>query len=165
MKKNNTLKATVLGLALLTGFSSCKKDDGGDDPVVTNTTIITGTKWKWAGATIDPGIQNPLTGQIIDDFSSFIPTCEKDNLIHFKSNGDVISDEGDSKCLPTDPQSTTDNWKFINNETQIEIKDDEETTVLNIKSLTSSELIVSFDEEDPLGDGIDRSILISYSPE
>lgn len=162
MKATAKVKTTLLGLAIIGSMASCKKDDGGDSSP-SKTDIITSGEWQFTAVTMNPGYVNPLTGDTITDFFAYMDACDKDNTIDFKRNGTVIEDEGATKCDDNDPQSTTDNWKFLNSATQLQIYSDTDTTLLNISSLSSSEIITTSQDEDALGDGVSREMTFTLS--
>jgi len=46
--------------------------------------------------------------------------CVLDDLRMFKSNGQYLNDNGATKCDPSEPQTATLAWRFIDNNTKIE---------------------------------------------
>jgi hypothetical protein len=47
--------------------------------------------------------------------------CALDNLLMFKANGELIADNGEKKCDASESQILALQWKFIENETKIEM--------------------------------------------
>ncbi len=90
-------------------FFACKKNSvSNNNPSKTKTDLITASLWRFDNATM-AGV----------DVSGYFNDCEKDNTVTFVSNGTGTIDEGPTKCDPGDPQTTSFNWAFQNNETTI----------------------------------------------
>ena len=124
----------ILGYFLLsTMIISCGKDDGSTKK--SRTELLCQASWKFSAATVG-GV----------DVSNNLQPCQKDNIVKFNTIGDGSLDEGASKCNSGDPQTTTMNWSFQSNETQLQV-----STILftggsnlfNIVTLTESQLVVS----------------------
>jgi hypothetical protein len=137
MKKNFLIFPAIAFLAL----SSCKKNNETNEntpenskPVITKTDILTAKSWKLTAATISPGISFQ-GGPFITDFYQYIEDCKKDDLVIYKADGKLITDEGASKCNPDDPQTEEFNWSFSNNETKI-IMDGDTSTIMQLDSTT-----------------------------
>lgn len=128
MKTKNMLflVAMVAGASII--FNSCKKDEGDSG---TNATNILGT-WTASDIIIDGDSWWPLMDE-----------CSKDDKSTFKADGTVVEDEGPTKCDPNDPQTSSGNWSFIENDTKI-IYDEDTATIL---SLNSSSMKLGFDED------------------
>src|SRR5712675_410732 len=96
----------LLGLALLS--SNCKKSGSG----TSNTTLISSSAWVYDTG----GIDADNNGTIDSPFpAGFLKSCELDNLITFKVDGNGVIDEGATKCNSTDPQTTNFVWSFKSN--------------------------------------------------
>jgi hypothetical protein len=80
-----------------------------------------------------------------DAYATFEP-CEKDNFFVFKKDGTLETNQGASKCSPSDPQIETGTWSFSNNETEITI----DGILCTIQELTSS----NFRVKAPLGTSV-----------
>jgi len=100
MKPIKLSLAIVLLFSLL--FANCKKSSS--DKTKTKTELITQTSWKFDNAKVS-GV----------DVSSFLQTCETDNILSFSSNGTGVVDEGATKCNSGDPQTNPFNWSFTTN--------------------------------------------------
>lgn len=103
-------------VVLLIGFVvfSCQKDDDNDDNNQNNNIqLLTSAVWKYDTVTID----YDKDGKPDASGTSFIEECDRDNLITFKSDSTGTVDEGPSKCLSTDPQTTSFKWWFKNSTT------------------------------------------------
>ena len=108
-------KLFFLGIFSLTVFS-CKKNNSAT-PGTSKTTLATQQTWKFNNA----GIDGDKNGTIDQDISGFVSSCIKDNTVSFASNGSGTSDEGATKCNPSDPQTIAFTWSFASNETLINI--------------------------------------------
>jgi hypothetical protein len=54
----------------------------------------------------------------VNNFSS-LPNCGKDNFSHFQIINTLVIDEGQMKCSPSDPQTTSLPWRFADSNTKI----------------------------------------------
>ncbi len=110
--KNKLLALPLIGLAIF----SCKKEESKSE--TTKTDILVQQSWKFdnAGLDIDKNgaIDNPLPGDLT-------PSCLTDNTVSFAKDGTGTVDEGAERCDPADPQTSTFNWNFTDNETYINI--------------------------------------------
>ncbi|OWY24950.1 hypothetical protein C7N43_28865 [Sphingobacteriales bacterium UPWRP_1] len=146
MKTSFFSVATIaLAFFFIGTLGSCKKDDK------SKTELLTHHSWKVKAATINPAIDIFGTGELISDLYAnnfFYPACTKDDFMTFKDNGQVISDEGATKCSAGDPQTTTQNWTFNSTETVITISelDGSDPQSFNISSLTEDEVVISNSE-------------------
>jgi hypothetical protein len=104
-------------LLMMSAFTitACSKDDSGSSPK-TNTEKISASAWKYDKAGID--LDNNGTGETPLPAGT-LETCETDNLIIFKSDGNGTLDEGATKCDAGDPQTTSFTWTFTNGETVV----------------------------------------------
>ena|SRR5688572_27177225 len=135
------MKYYCLILSLCVLITACDKDD--DEP--TKTELLTSGSWKFN----DGGIDIDNNGAIDLAFGpGTLPACLIDNSGTFNTNGTGVNDEGLTKCMPTDPQSTNFNWSFQSNETVLSISG---SGVLGISGqfkvldLTDSKLTLSKD--------------------
>ena len=95
----------------------CQKDadDGGGNK--TKTELISSAAWKYDTAAIDAN-DDGTTDQALPP--GFIENCDRDNTITLKKDSTGTIDAGASKC-GSEPQTTSFNWQFKNNETVISI--------------------------------------------
>jgi hypothetical protein len=70
-----------------------------------------------------------------------MPACQKDDLFIFESGGVYKTDEGATKCDPTDPQQTTGTWVFNSGETMLTTVEGGDTVTVTITELSSSKLV------------------------
>ena len=111
MKKTISLFA----VALILFIPACKKDKA-----QSKTELLTSRSWKIIAAVSD----DDGNGSYETDDFAFFPPCFKDNFLSFNTNGQVVQDEGLTKCDVADPQTETSTWSFSNNETNITIDAD-----------------------------------------
>jgi hypothetical protein len=90
MKKQ--LFATITCIFCLAILNSCKKDN----PVEATKTLV--GKWKQTA-----GAYSPAYFGETDYFSSYL-SCEKDDIIEFKTDNTFEFTEGTTKCDASDPQ-------------------------------------------------------------
>ena len=131
-KKTFTLLCTLL-LALVFIGTSCKKDDE-----KTSKDYLTAHDWK-------------LTSVKIGGIASTLDDCDKDDSVTFHDDGEYHSDEGATKCEPTDPQETTGTWSISSSTTPetLTIKYDDGGTQVteeyDITELTDSRMVLSIE--------------------
>ncbi len=121
------LQGAAIALTLI--VSACGKTD--DVKPNGKTALLTAGTWKMSTYTMTSGTVT------IDYFQEL--GCLKDNTLLFNADNTLKADEGAVKCSSDAAQSYTSTWKFLENDTQIEIED----RVYTIQSLTGSELHVS----------------------
>lgn len=124
-----TLLTSIIAISF-----SCSKDDNGT-PQKTKTELLTTGTWKFSSAT---------SGGI--DVSSFLQSCQKDNIYTFATGGTGTVDEGPTKCNSGDPQTSPFTWAWLSNETMLQLS----TTLFSgaggdvtLISLTETELVGS----------------------
>jgi hypothetical protein len=89
---------------------SCQKEDD-DEP--TKTDHISASAWLYNGG----GVDGNKDGQIDLAFPpGTLEACRTDNSLKFEKNGTGVSEEGATKCNTGDPQSSSFNWNFADNE-------------------------------------------------
>jgi hypothetical protein len=120
MKLTTKAALVILSVAVIAG---CKKDDNKNN-AVTKTQLLTSGGWKLTSDYYDPSVDYDGNGTKENEVINFYSPCDKDDVLTFKTNGTVVSDEGATKCDPTDPQIiSTTNWRFSDNETKLWIGD------------------------------------------
>jgi hypothetical protein len=129
----------ILSAAVITG---CKKDDSKASNK-TKTELLTTGSWKQTSIYFSPAVDWDGDGHTENEVLNLYSPCDRDDLMIFKTNGTVVSDEGASKCDPSDPQIIeTTSWKFSDNETKIVIGDPGAEETAQLLELSSSVLKV-----------------------
>jgi hypothetical protein len=140
MKKFN-LQFFFLALAFVTLFSACNKDD--DETPISKEDLLTNKKWRTTAFTIDPAIFG------ISDLYAQYEDCDKDDFMEFKKGGQLVRDEGASRCDSSDPQTLTGTWIFNGDQTKITVNDPNlGTYTADILELTDNTLKVQFSIKD-----------------
>lgn len=85
---------------------ACKKDTNRPVETVDPIALLTNKDWKKVNEFLQP---NYFIGP--DPFS-VIPTCKKDDLYRFETNGTFKLIEGITKCNPSDPDTLFGSWSF-----------------------------------------------------
>lgn len=123
---------------------SCNNKDSTPNPTPkTKTELLTQSSWKYKSATVGGA-----------DASSYLQTCQKDNILTFISNGNGNGDEGASKCNAGDPQTYSFTWNFASSETILHTSSPFFTNGTNdftINSLTETEMILQMPYNPPVG--------------
>lgn len=157
MKKITNLFAITILLSGLMGLIGCKKDS--------KTDLLTDHSWKITASTVTPGIEDPFTGNLVTnlyDWAFISPDCVKDDFYTFKTDGNMILDEGATKCDATDPQTTTSTWAFNNSETIITVTDsDGDATDVTLTELTEDKMVITYTEAI---DNVVYTFTQTYSP-
>jgi len=107
------MKNPLLIIALSITLLSCSKDPG--DDFSKQDALTTGT-WKLTGA----GRDYNKDGVYEEDIYGFIQDCFKDNIYTFQADGNLVTDDGPTKCNSGNSQTTTIPWSFINNQSQLQ---------------------------------------------
>lgn len=127
----------LLSVAVMTG---CKKDDNKSK---SKTELLTSGSWKQTSIYFSPAVDWNGDGQTENEVINLYQPCDRDDLMTFKTNGTVVSDEGASKCDPSGPQIIeTTNWKFSDNETKIMLGDPGQEESAQLLELSASVLKV-----------------------
>jgi hypothetical protein len=103
--------ALIIGLSIT--LLSCSKTPV-DDPSKQNA-LTTGT-WKLTGYMTDYS----KDGVYEEDTYTRLGDCVKDNNYTFQSDGNEITDEGPTKCISSNPQTSTSPWSFKDNQARLQ---------------------------------------------
>lgn len=147
--------AAALGIFALALTTGCKKDD---DVQPDKIAMLTSGSWKLTAMTVNPAID--WFGEPTTNVFAKMPTCLKDDLTIFKSNGTITYDEGPSKCDPSDPQTSTGTWKVNDKQTILTVIADGETNVWDISSLTNDVFKAEYEIEE---EGETYTFTVSFS--
>ncbi|MBK8502717.1 MAG: hypothetical protein IPL46_11140 [Saprospiraceae bacterium] len=127
------MKTTMLLImSILLLASSCRKDN---EDAIDRSKMLTEGAWQINALTIEPAID--WFGTTVTNVYAQLPSCVKDNLTIFKTNGVVNYDEGSSKCDPNEPQTTTGTWAFNVDQTILSMTSEGETESWNLSVLDS----------------------------
>lgn len=141
--KNKSMKATaaMLGMIALLFTTSCKKDK---ETAPDRGKILTKGSWQISALEVDPAID--WLGTPTTDIYALLPDCVKDDFSTFQNNGTLVFDEGNSKCDPTDPQTTTATWVLNADQSILSVTSDGDTENWKILSMTDNVLKVTYQE-------------------
>jgi Lipocalin-like domain len=124
-------------VALAFTLFACKKDAA----TPTKTELLTAHAWKITAS------EATLNGVKQDIFAQ-MSTCERDNFETFKTDKTFVSDEGATKCDPSDPQTAQGKWTFLTNDTKLELTvtdgGSSYTITYDIGELTADKLVLKF---------------------
>ena len=113
------LKYSILFLMVAVGFLSCKKEKGNTSPAKTKTELLTSGSWKRIALVSNPAYDWNANGNFDTNILNTMFPCEKDNFETYLANGMVVTNEGATKCNPSDPQTWAVTWSFGDNETKL----------------------------------------------
>jgi Lipocalin-like domain/Prokaryotic membrane lipoprotein lipid attachment site len=98
------MKKLLFPLLSLLLLAACSKKDQGP----TRTELLTSGSWNLTASELDDDGNGTYE---IDLYASF-DACFKDNFVTFQSNGQMVLDEGLTKCDPNDPQTENSTWQL-----------------------------------------------------
>lgn len=129
----------VVSLSLLTlGCSKTK-----ETPAPSKTDLLTDKNWVTTAYTVSPGVV--VAGATITDIYAQSQPCDRDDFIRFEKPNVFKSDEGTTKCVQADPQTTTGAWVFNADQTIITITGQGSTPQsITIAELTDTSLKLTF---------------------
>jgi len=136
----------IVLLATILSITSCKKDNP------TKTQLLSDKNWKLTALTVFPGRDLSGTGVPVTDIynylpngMSFIPACQKDDLMRFSSNGTYTTTDVGVVCTPDN--SSAGSWEFNPGETLLLVIGGNMSNVspsFLISSLTSSSFVATY---------------------
>jgi hypothetical protein len=128
MKNYLRVKALFLIFSFTLILVSCSKDK---DKNADKTKSLTSGNWKITAMTSTPAMDWDGDGDDETDMMGAFETCELDDYVTFKADGTGDSNQGASKCDPSDPQSSPFEWSFEDNESKL-IIDGEEYVIVEL---------------------------------
>tara|TARA_R110002050_G_scaffold204327_3_gene339777 strand:- start:21113 stop:21601 length:489 start_codon:yes stop_codon:yes gene_type:complete len=134
-----TAVLAIFAIAFLSTLESCKKETTGtNEPTATKSGLLTQSSWVMTSNLVT--FPDPVGER---DVFALQDACAKDDLILFKSDKTVQSDEGALKWDPNAPQtSMSGTWELTSNDTKVVMTDGGDVVEFKINTLTSSELIL-----------------------
>lgn len=135
MTQKIPLAALLLVIASAAATFSCKKNKN-DSTAKTKTELITSGSWKRTALVSTPAYDWNVNGVSNTDVLSIMFLCEKDNFETYKTNGVVETNEGATKCNPSDPQTWAVSWAFADNETKLIWDGYDEYTLIELTATT-----------------------------
>lgn len=134
MKK---LLLLFVGTTVLFAFSGCAKDeDPSPTPKKTNEEILVSTPWRLSAMTVSPAYDWNGDGNLITNIYGQFPACYTDDFDTYNANKTYLTDEGATKCDPSDPQTFGGIWSMNSNQTQLILDGD----VMMIKSMSETQM-------------------------
>ncbi len=115
-------KITLVALVVCTAFIYSCKDEDSSTPAKTKTDLLTTGSW----------IGTDLLANDTSIWNIFVSSCSKDDFTKYNSNGTSLTDEGATKCDPSDPQTEAGTWKFISNDTKIVMDGSDTADILEL---------------------------------
>ena len=135
MKQMLSFIYVLLWFLQITMLFSCKKSEQTNSSK-TKTELITSAPWKRTALTSTPAYDWNADGVFDTNIMNTMFPCEKDNFETYYLNGMVETNEGASKCTPTDPQTWSVTWAFAENETKLIWDGYDEYTLLELTTTT-----------------------------
>ena len=107
------MKRLLLPVLLAVNLVSCQKDEATPP---SKTDLLTAKNWRLAAYTTQFTTNGIST--TTNTYASQ-PSCERDNFIVFKRDKSLLFDQGPIRCDPTSSQTTTFQWDWQDNETNL----------------------------------------------
>ncbi|MEO6932333.1 MAG: lipocalin family protein [Chitinophagaceae bacterium] len=104
--------AICLFSSAIVSVSGCSKKTA----EVTSTVLLTTSTWKFSEAGIDAEADGKIDQPLP---TGTLTACQTDFILSFKSDKTGTLDEGPTKCLASDPQSTPFTWELNTDKTEI----------------------------------------------
>lgn len=160
--KNSFFLAIVLMMCL-----ACSEDSGNDEGSTlpeTRLNLLAGKIWRLSGTTVDPARPRIPGEPPITDWYADMEPCEQDDQKVYFFNGDLVFDEGPTRCLDTNVQTFTGSWTFNSDETIItELQQNFINIIFSYKVLELSENILIIERQQRfLGDPLTYTFVESY---
>lgn len=131
-----TLLAVLFSAVLFVG--GCKKKD---DPSAKE--VLTSHSWKITAHTSDPALGT--FGTDIYAQLAIYPSCTKDNIFYFESNGNYRQEEGASKCNDTDPViKESGTWTLTSDEKTLSITAGGDRTEFTVVEKSSDKIVGTY---------------------
>lgn len=111
-KLTRILPISLLILASSVIIGSCSKKT----EEISKTVLLTTSTWKFSEAGIDAEGDGKIDQALP---TGTLTTCQTDFILTFKSDKTGTLDEGPTKCLASDPQSTPFTWDLNSTNTEI----------------------------------------------
>lgn len=127
---------------------SCGKDSDPKPTEPNKTDNIAASTWVYESSFIDGNGNGNLDAGEPTLESLGIPACRLDNTLTFKKDGTATADEGATKCDAADPQTSSFNWSFADNESNLVVSNYVFTALngkFKIQTLNSTNLTVAKD--------------------
>lgn len=112
IKFTRILSTGLLVLSSSVIISACSKKT--DE--ITKAVLLTTSTWKYSEAGIDADADGKIDQTLP---TGTVTTCQTDFILTFKSDKTGTLDEGPTKCLASDPQSTPFTWDLNSANTEI----------------------------------------------
>jgi hypothetical protein len=134
-------KAALLAtLAVACTFSACKKDD---EKPLTKPGMLTAKSWRISADAESTTASGQTT--TTDTYATY-KACEKDDYVKFMTNKSMEFNEGETRCLTTDPQTMPGSWDLSSDETKLTMTDPylRKSVVFDVVELTKTSLKVKY---------------------
>jgi hypothetical protein len=138
--KHKPQPAVCVVLLVLIGVFSCSDNDDMFAEEKTKTELLTAAPWRRTALISTPAYDWYGNGVADTDVLSIMLPCEKDNLDSYSQNGVFLTNEGPTKCNPSDPQTWTLTWTFADNQTKLVFDGTDVHDVYTLMELTETTL-------------------------
>lgn len=159
---NKQLKKIYLLMAavLLVGASGCKKN--GDSEEGDTATAFADKKWVVQRMELTPAIDLDGDGHADSDMMAFSDPCRLDDITVFKSDGNIVVNEGSLRCDEDDAQEyISGTWSYDRGSKKLTISEEgEEASEVEVLETTDQRLRVK--QSTRTEDGTVYSVTITF---
>ena len=153
--------------SMLIWLTSCSEntDDINDSTLpVTRQNILVGKIWRISANTINPARAREAGRPAVNDWYADMLPCEQDAQKIYFFNGDLVFDEGPTRCEDSDVQTFTGSWTFNADETIItELQQNFINIIFSYKVIELTEETLILEKQQKfLGDPVTYTIVEAY---
>lgn len=123
-----SILAFAVGIFVL---ASCKKDDDSPKDLLTGQSC-----WKVVKQESRLSATDPWEAEVVEP-------CSADDCLNFSDDGNFSSDEGATKCDPSDPETTTGTYVLSEDGKTLTLTEDGISLPFVVTELTSTKLVLS----------------------
>jgi hypothetical protein len=162
-----SLRLTLIPcLAAALIFGACDDDKGsGPTSATGKAALLTGTKWKNSAHTVLPGVDYEEDGVLVTNIFAVEGACVHDDVMSLTADGKWSTDEGPSKCDPSDPQIETGTWAMNSAQDSVTITSDIDHQPMKFKLVELSATKWQFSTKSDWDDGVDHVDTFTMIPQ
>jgi hypothetical protein len=137
--------------AIILSLVSCSKEEEIEEtqppvPNVDQLANLADKYYKMISSTSSPAYPDTFAGSSTNMYADYYALpCIQDDLRMFKSNGDLIYDNGPLRCSPLDSQVATGKWKFTENNTKIQVYNTSNSNTNDLKILINDGITLKYE--------------------
>ncbi len=162
-----SIKILLVTSILIHIFTSCNEDSGENTTnnlPETRQTLLVGKIWTLSAQTIDPARARVTGGPEVSDWYADMLPCEQDAQKIYFFNGDLVFDQGPTRCQESDVQTFAGSWTFNSDETIItELQQNFINIIRSYKIIELTQDTLTIERQDNFFGPITHTIVESYT--